>query len=320
MKAILWTKYGAPNLLKLGEIEKPIPKDNEVLIRVYAATVNRTDCAMLRAKPFIMRFLTGLFKPNKPIMGTDFAGKIEAIGKNVASLKVGDRVFGFDDTGVGSHAQYLTLAATRAIAIVPTNISFAQATASIEGAHYAYNMINKVKLKKGQTALVNGATGAIGSAMVQLLKYYGIGVTAVCNAQNTALVKSLGATRVIDYIKEDFTKTNGKYNFVFDTVGKSTFAKCKPILAPAGVYISSDLGPNGQNLYLPLITSIIGNKKVVFPLPSNIMRSVLLVKKLMEEGNFKAVIDRKYPMEEIAEAFRYVELGQKTGAVVIIIE
>lgn len=317
MKAILWTKYGAPDLLKLGEVPTPVPKDNEVLIKVYAVTVNRTDCAMLRAKPFIMRFITGLFKPNNPIMGTDFAGKIEAVGKNVTSLKVGDSVFGFNDKGVSSHAQYLTRAADSDIAIMPANTSFEEATASIEGAHYAYNMLNKVAIKKGQKVLVNGATGAIGSAAVQLLTYYGLDVTTVCNAENSALVKSLGATQVIDYTQEDFTKTNEKYSYIFDTVGKSTFAKCKPLLETNGAYISSELGPNGQNLYLPLITSILGGKKVKFPFPSNIMRSLLLVKKLMEEGKFKAVIDRKYPLEETAEAFRYVESGEKIGTVVI---
>ncbi|AHM62624.1 alcohol dehydrogenase zinc-binding domain-containing protein [Flammeovirgaceae bacterium 311] len=320
MKAVTHTQYGPPDVLELKELEIPIPKDNEVLIKVYATTVNRTDCAILRANPFIMRFFTGLRKPKKIISGTDFAGKIEAIGKAVTSLKVGDKVFGFDDSGLSSHAQYMTLAEDKAIASMPENITFAQAAASIEGAHYAYNMINKVALKSGQQVLVNGASGAIGAAAVQLLKYYAAHVTAVCNTKNIALVKSIGADQVIDFTKEDFTaKSNNKYHYIFDTVGKSSFTICKPLIKPGGVYISSELGSMVQNPFLALITPFFGNKKVVFPIPSNIKRSVLLIKKLTEEGKFKAVIDRTYPLEEIAEAYRYVETGQKTGNVVILL-
>jgi len=307
MKAIVYTKYGPPDVLELKEVEKPTPKDNEVLIRVYATTVNRTDCAMLRAEPFIMRFFTGLLKPNKSILGTDFAGKIEAVGKDVESLKVGDKVFGFDDSGLSSHAQYMTLSEYKGLTTIPNNISYEQAAASMEGAHYAYNFINKVNLKSGQKVLVNGATGAIGSAAVQLLKYFGVNVTAVCNTKNIELVKSIGAKKVIDYTKEDFTKNNEKYNFIFDTVGKSSFAKCKPLLQSGGVYISSELGSMAQNPFFALITPIIGNKKVIFPIPTDCRRSVLFIKKLSGEGKFKAVIDRKYSLEEIAEAYRYVE-------------
>ncbi|GAG19284.1 unnamed protein product, partial [marine sediment metagenome] len=241
MKAIVCTKYGPPEVLKLKEVEKPTPKSNEVLVKIYATTVNRTDCAMLRAEPFISRFVTGIFKPNKPILGTEFAGKIEAVGKNVTSYKIGDKVFGFDDSGSGSHAQYMTISEDKALTTIPRNITYEQAAASTEGAHYAYNFIKKVNLKSGQKVLVNGATGAIGSAAVQFLRYFGVNVTAVCNTKNIELVKSLGATKVIDYTKEDFTKEDQKYNFIFDTVGKSSFAKCKPLLKPGGVYISSDL-------------------------------------------------------------------------------
>jgi NADPH:quinone reductase-like Zn-dependent oxidoreductase len=320
MKAIVYARYGSPDVLQLKEVEKPTPKDNEVLIRVYATTVNRTTCAMLRAKPFIMRFFTGLLKPNKPILGTDFAGKIEAVGKNVASFTVGDRVFGFDDGGLSSHAQYMTLSEDNALATMANNVTYEQAAASIEGAHYAYNFINKVDIKSGQTVLVNGATGAIGSAAVQLLKYFGANVTAVCNAENSVLVKSLGANKVIDYTKEDFTKSDEKYDFVFDTVGKSSFTKCKPLLQLGGVYISSELGWMAQNIFFAIITPIIGNKKVIFPIPTNRGESVLFIKKLSEEGKFKAVIDRRYSLEEIAEAYRYVEKGQKIGNVVITLE
>ena len=320
MKAIVCTKYGPPEVLKLKEVEKPTPKDNEVLVKIYATTVNRTDCAVLRAEPFISRFVTGIFKPNKPILGTEFAGKIEAVGKNVTSYKIGDKVFGFDDSGSGSHAQYMTISEDKALTTIPRNITYEQSAASTEGAHYAYNFIKKVNLKSGQKVLVNGATGAIGSAAVQFLKYFGVNVTAVCNTKNIELVKSLGATKVIDYTKEDFTKEDQKYNFIFDTVGKSSFAKCKPLLQPGGVYISSDLGFMAQNLFLALITPIIGNKKVIFPLPTDCRESVLFIKKLIEKGKFKAVIDRKYPLEQTVEAYEYVEKGQKTGNVVITVE
>ncbi len=320
MKVVNYTKYGSPDVLQLKEVDKPVPKDNELLIRVYATTVNRTDCATIRAKPFFMRLVTGLITPNKQTPGTDFAGKIDAIGKDVISFKVGDKVFGFDDEGLSSHAQYLTLAEDEALATIPENCSYKQAAASIEGAHYAYNFINKVKIENGQKILVNGATGAIGSAAVQLLKAYKADITAVCGTKNLELVKSLGADRVIDYEKEDFTQQKLKYDFVFDTVGKSSFGKCKPLLNPGGVYISSELGWMYQNLFFAFITPIVGNKKVIFPVPTDIKGSVLLIKKLIEEGKFKAVIDRTYPLEQIADAYRYVETGQKTGNVVITME
>ena len=324
MKAIVYTKYGPPDVLELKEVERPAPKDNEVLIRIYATTVNRTDCATIRAKPFFARLFTGMFKPKKQIPGTEFAGKIEEIGKNVKSLKVGDKVFGFDDQGSGSHAQYMTISEDKGLTTIPKNVTYEQAAASTEGAHYAYNFIKKVNLKSGQKVLVNGATGAIGSAAVQLLKYFDVNVTAVCNTKNIELVKSLGANKVIDYTKEDFTKDEEKYNCDFDAVGKSSFAKCKPLLKPGGVYISSDLGYMAQNVFLPLITPIIkpmiGNKKTVFPIPTDIRRSILLIKKLIEQGKFKTVIDRKYPLEQIVEAYKYVETGHKKGNVVITIE
>ncbi len=324
MKAIVYTKYGPPDVLQLKEVEKPVPKDNEVLIRIYATTVNRTDCATIRAKPFFMRLITGLLKPKKQIPGTEFAGIVEEIGENVKSFQVGDKVFGFDDQGSGSQAQFMTIPEDKALATTPSNITYEQAAASIEGAHYAYNFINKVNIESGQKALVNGATGAIGSAAVQLLKYFNVYVTAVCNTKNIELVKSLGADKVIDYTKEDFTKDEEQYSFVFDAVGKSSFAKCRPLLKPGGVYISSDLGYMAQNIFLPLITPIIkpmiGDKKTIFPMPTDIRRSILLIKKLFEEGKFKTVIDRIYPLEQIVEAYKYVEKGQKTGNVVITVE
>ena len=207
---------------------------------------------------------------------------------------------------------------------MPVGASYEQAAASIEGAHYAYNFINKVNLKKGQKVHVNGASGAIGSAAVQLLKYFDVEVTAVCARKNIALIKSLGASRVIDYTKSDFTKDDQKYDFVFDAVGKSSFFKCKQLLQSGGVYISSDLGYMAQNLLLPLITAVVkpllGNKKTIFPMPKDIRGSMLLVKKLIDQEKYIAVIDRKYPLEQIIEAYQYVEKGHKTGNVVITVE
>lgn len=320
MKAIIYTNYGPPDVLEIKEVDKPVPAANEILVKVKAATVNRTDCAVLRAKPFIMRFFTGLLKPKKQIMGTEFAGEVEAIGAAVTLFKTGDRVFGFDDMGLSSYAQYLTIAENRGLATIPQDIGYEQAAASCEGAHYAYNMINKTKLGSRQKVLVNGASGGIGSAAVQLLKYSGAHVVAVCNTKNQELVKSLGADKVIDYTTADFTKSGEKYDFIFDAVGKSSFGKCKPLLNNGGVYISSELGWMAENIFFALFTPLGGSKKVLFPIPKDIKGSVLFIKKLMEEGKFKTVIDRKYPLEQIADAFRYVETGQKTGNVVISLE
>jgi len=323
LKAIVYTEYGSPDVLQLKEVEKPIPDDDEVLIKVHATTVNRTDCATIRAIPFFMRIATGLFKPKKQTPGTEFAGKIEATGKNISSLKAGDKVCGFDDDGAGSHAQYMTIKTDKVITM-PDNISYEQAAASFEGAHYAYNFINKVNPEKGQNILVNGATGAIGSAAVQLLKYFEADITAVCATENIELVRSLGAHKIIDYTKEDFTQDNQKYDFIFDTVGKSSFFKGKHLLKSGGIYISSDLGYMAQNIFLPLITPIIkpmlDNKKTIFPMPKDIRGSLLFIKNLIEQDKFKAVIDRAFPLEQIVEGYKYVEKGQKTGNVVITIE
>ncbi|MFZ4632645.1 MAG: NAD(P)-dependent alcohol dehydrogenase [Saprospiraceae bacterium] len=317
MKAAIRTTYGLPEDLSIQNIVIPTPKDHEVLIRVHATTVNRTDCAILTGKPYILRLFTGLVKPTLPTPGSDFAGQIEAIGKAVTNFKAGDKVWGFDDNGLGSQGQYMTLSANKAIITMPENCSYAQAAASAEAAHYAYNFINKVNLKPGQKVLVNGATGGIGSAAVQMLVHLGVQVTAVANTKNLELVQSLGAIRVMDYTKEDFTRDTEKYDFIFDAVGKSTFGKCKHLLKPNGIYISSELGPGAQNPFLALFTPMMGGKKVIFPLPSDIKGSLVYIKNLIELGKFKPVIEREYPLEEIAEAYRYVASGQKTGNVVI---
>jgi NADPH:quinone reductase-like Zn-dependent oxidoreductase len=323
MKAVIHTRYGPPDILRLGEVELPVTKDDEVLVRVSAATVNRTDCANLRAKPFFMRLVTGLLRPKKKVPGTEFAGVIEAVGNRVSTLAPGEKVFGFDDEVSGSQAQYLAIKDDKLVKM-PEGISFEQAAASSEGFHYAYNFINKVRIEQGQDVLVNGATGAIGSAMVQLLVYYGVNVTAVCATKNIELVKSLGAKKVIDFKKQDFTKDAQTYDYVFDTVGKSSFFKCMKLLKPGGIYISSDLGYMSQNLFLPLLTPLIKpllrSRKTVFPVPVDIKGSLLLVKELIEQGKFKAVIDRSFLLEQIVDAYNYVETGEKTGNVVISID
>lgn len=317
MKAAFRDRYCNPEALTVREIEKPSPRENEILVRVHATTVNRTDCAVLTARPFIMRFFTGLFKPKFAIPGTDFAGEVVAVGQDVTKFAVGDRLFGFKDDGLPTQAEYLAVAEDRAIARIPATIDYHTAAASLEAAHYAYNFLNKVKLAAGQDVLVNGASGGIGSAMLQFLKHFGVRVTAVCNTKNVALIQKLGADTVIDYQKEDFTQIKDKFDFVFDAVGKSTFRKCKPLLKDKGIYISSELGPKAQNPFLALFTPLFGGKRVIFPLPVDIPRSIKFISDLLETGEFKPVIDRTYPLDKIAEAYAYVMTGEKTGNVVI---
>jgi NADPH:quinone reductase-like Zn-dependent oxidoreductase len=316
MKAITRTQYGSPEVLELKEIAKPIPKANEILIRVYATTVNRTDGGILTGKPFAIQFFTGLKNPRDLVPGTDFAGQIEAIGSKVKNFKIGDRVWGLNDQGCRSQAQNMTIAENQAISPIPDGISYQEAVACAEGAHYAYNFVNKVKLSTETKVLVNGATGAIGSAAVQLLRYYGCYITAVGNTKNLDLLAALGADKVINYEKDDFTLDKERYDLVFDTAGNKSFDECKQLLNPKGVYISSELGPNAENLYLPLFT-IGKGKRVIFPIPTNPKRSVLFINQLLEKGEFRAVIDKTYQMEQIKDAYVYMMSGQKTGNVIV---
>jgi len=248
MKACRIYQYGPPDSLRLEKVNIPEPGNDEILVKVVAVTVNRTDCAAIRAKPFFMRLVTGLLKPKQQTPGTEFAGVVVKTGDEIRSLTQGDCVFGFNDMGCGAQAEYLVTKEDYVIS-KPTGISFEQAAASSEGAHYAYNFINKLALQKGQKVLVNGASGAIGSAAVQLLKYYELKVTAVCATAHVDLVKSLGADRVIDYTRTDFTRDQERYDLVFDTVGKSSYFKCRRIMKNGGVYISSDLGFLSQNIF-----------------------------------------------------------------------
>jgi NADPH:quinone reductase-like Zn-dependent oxidoreductase len=316
MKASIRRKYGSSNLIKIENIEKPIPKDNGILIKVYATTVNRTDCAILTAQPFIMRFALGLFRPRKIILGTDFAGEVVSIGKNVKSFKVNDKVFGFKDTGLESQTEYIT-STEENLFLIPENINYKQAAASLEGAHYAYTFVHKVNIQSGQRILINGATGGIGSALLQFVKQYNVKITATCNTKNLKLIKSLGADKIYDFTKEDFTVDKEKYDFIFDAVGKSTFGKCKPLLKEKGIYISSELGPYSQNLFYAISTSISNNKKVIFPLPYSTKNTIPYIMELLKKEKFRPVIDREYLLEDISKAYEYVLKGEKTGNVII---
>ncbi len=317
MKAAVYSRYGPPEVVQLMEVEKPVPRDHEVLIKVYATTVNRTDSGFRSAEYFISRLFSGLFKPKFKTLGNEFAGVIEATGKSVTSFKTGDQVFGYNDTQFGAHAEYMTMAGNGAITTLPVNFNFHEAAPLTEGGHYALCDIRAAKVKAGQNVLIYGATGAIGSAAVQLVKYFGAEVTAVCNTKNTELVRSLGADVVIDYTTNDFTRTDRKFDFIFDAVGKSSFGQCKPLLKKSGIYISTELGKNWENIFLALITPLKGGKKVLFPIPSIQKEDVIFLRELAEAGKYKPVIDRQYNLEQIVEAYKYVETGQKTGNVVI---
>ncbi len=317
MRAILHTKYGPPEVVKMKEIDKPVPKAGEVLIRVYATTVNRTDCGFRSAEYFISRFFSGLFRPKYNTLGNEFAGEVEAIGPGVSLFRISDKVFGYNDVRFGAHAEYMTMAENGAITTMPGNLTYEEAASITEGAHYALCDLRAANVKEGQNILIYGATGAIGSAAVQLVKYFGATVTAVCNTKNVNLIKSLGADVVIDYTQQDFTKTEQVFDFIFDSVGKSSFGKCKPLLKKKGIYISTELGKHSENVFLALITPLFGDKKVLFPVPSISKEDVIFLKELVETGRYKPVIDRRYPLEQIVEAYRYVETGQKTGNVVI---
>jgi len=317
MKAVVRKSYGNPEVISVKKIKRPVATGDKLLIKIHATTVNRTDCAILRGKPWVMRIFQGIISPKKKITGTDFSGEVVAVGNEVVHFKKGDRVFGFNDNGLESHAEYLILSESQCLDNTPNMISYQFAVTVLEGPHYAYNFIKKVDIKKGDKVLVNGASGAIGSSLVQLLNYFEASVTAVCSTKNVSLMKELGANYILDYKNKDFTKNNETYDYVFDAVGKSSFNKCKPILNEKGVYISSELGKNFQNLFYTFITSILGGKKVIFPVPSNIKETLVFMKKLIEMDQFKAIIDRVYTLDEIDEAYKYVLSGHKTGNVII---
>ena len=316
MKAVIYQKYGPPSVLEYVDVPSPQPKSNELLLKVYATTANRTDCGFRSAEYVISRLFSGLLKPKLQILGNEFAGEVVEVGAAVTQYKVGDKIFGFNDTHFGAYAEYMVLKETDAFAIIPAGLSYYEAAPIAEGSHYALCDIRPAKVQPGQQVLVNGATGAIGSAAVQLLKHFGATVTAVCHSQNMALVKGLGADEVIAYDKQDFTQLNQQFDFVFDAVGKSRFSKCKPILKPKGIYISTELGPGGENIFLAL-KPYFGGKRLLFPIPTVSKADVEFLGGLVAAGKFKPVVDRQYPLEQMAEAHRYAETGMKTGNLVI---
>lgn len=317
MTSSTYNKYGSPEVLSIVETDMPTCGPNEILVKVKAATVNRTDCAMLTAKPFIMRFFTGCFKPKNPILGTDFAGDIVEVGSKVKQFATKDKVFGFHDMGVSSHAQYLRISKDNPILQMPTNCTYSQAVGLCEGAHYAYNTFKKLDIKEGQKILVNGGTGAIGSALIQMLKSKGAVITATARTQHLEIVNKLGAETVIDYSKDNFENLEDQFEIIFDAVGKSTFGKCKKLLTENGIYISSELGPWMQNIIFAFTTPIFGGRKVMFPIPSKIKASLLFVRGLFESQLFDPLIDREYSLNNISEAFEYVLTGQKVGNVIV---
>jgi NADPH:quinone reductase-like Zn-dependent oxidoreductase len=318
MKAVVHDRYGPPDVLRVEEVEQPLPKDDEVLIRVRATTVSRSDCALRAGEPFFSRFITGVRRPKQRILGSDLAGQVEAAGSTVTEFAVGDRVFGIKPWKFGAHAEYICMQESAALTQMAAGIPFDEAAAICDGGILALNCLRPGKVRSGQSVLVYGATGSMGTAGVQLAKSFGAQVTAVCNTNDFELVRSLGAGQVIDYTQEDFTKNGQTYDAIFDAVGKLSFARCKASLKPGGVYLPTD---GLLNVALTAWTARIGNKKVVFEIPPKFTKQdVVLLKNLMEAGQYRAVIDRRYPLEQVIEATRYVEMHQKTGNVVLTID
>jgi len=316
VKAAVNTRYGSPDVVEVREVPKPAPKPDEVLIKVHTTTVSRSDCGMLRAQPFFMRLATGLLRPNLNILGMDFAGVIESVGENVTAFSPGEHVFGLSPDKFGAHAEFLCLPESGAIATIPEGISFNE-TVVCEGAWYANVNLRAFGLKCGDKILIYGASGAIGTAAVQLAKSYGAEVTAVVATRHLELARSLGADNVVDYTTSDFTQIGECFDFVFDAVGKTTFFHCRKLLKPKGVFAATDLGPWWQNLLLAAWYSIIRGNRVIFPMPKRSKEFVDFLKTRMQSGEFRAVIDRDYPLDNIKEAYRYVERAKKTGIVII---
>jgi NADPH:quinone reductase-like Zn-dependent oxidoreductase len=322
MKAVVYERYGPPEVQRLEDVEQPMPKEDEVLINVHATTVNRLDVHTREANRrsglavcVLSRMVSGLRGPRQRILGSEFAGEVKAIGPAVKEFAVGDRVFGNSGLRFGAHAEFMCVRESARIAHMPAGVSFETAAPITDGALNALTCLTAADLRKGRKILIYGASGAIGTAGVQLARYFDADVTAVCSTKNLELVRSLGADRVIDYTKEDFTKNGEKYHVIFDAVGKHSFKRSRGSLEPGGIYLPTD---GFENLVLALWTPRFGGKKVVFQIPPRqTKQDVAFLKGLVEAGKFRPVIDRTYPIEDMIEATRYVETEQKTGNVVI---
>lgn len=321
MKAIVCTGYGSSDVMQLKEVEKPTPKENEVLIRIYATTVTSGDLHIRKADPWGVRLFYGLIKPKKnTILGTELAGEIEAVGKNVKLFQPGDRVFAGTGISFGANAEYICLPETGAVAIKPNNITYEEAAALPFGATASLIFLrDKGKIRSGQKVLIYGASGALGTAAVQLAKYFGTEVVGVCSTANLELVKSLGADEVIDYTQEDFSKSGQTYDLIFDTVGKSSFSGCLRSLKQNGIYLRA-LHLDLFSILRGLWVSITSSQKVIGGTAIERKEDLIFLKELIEAGKIKPVIDRHYPLEQAAEAHRYVEQGHKKGNVVITVQ
>jgi len=319
MKAVIYTKYGPADVLQLVDVEKPTPKDNEVLIRVCATSVTAADTMMRRGDTFLSRIILGLRKPRKrfEILGTELAGIIESVGKDVTRFKKGDQVYGFRGFGTGVYAEYKCMPEKGSLAIKPINTTYEEAAALVDGPTTAlFFLRDRANIQRGDKVLVIGASGSIGTSAIQLAKYFKAEVTGVCSTANLELVKSLGADKVIDYTREDFTRNGETYNLIFDTAGKSSFSRCKGSLKENGRYLLTT-GNMLTNYLQALWTSIAGNKRVIVGMSIEKTKSLIFIKELVEAGIIKPVIDKRYPLEQIAEAHEYVETGHKKGNVVI---
>ena len=325
MRAVVYDRYGPPDVLRIEDVERPVAKDDEILVRIRATAVTRADCATREANrrsglaiSLISRSISGIRRPKQRILGSELAGEVEAVGTAVTEFAVGDHVFGTSGFRFGAYAEYICMRERARLAHKPAGMSFEEAASVCDGGLNALWCLRLAALGRGQRILVYGASGAIGTAAVQLAKYFGADVTAVCSTKNLGLTRSLGADRVIDYTQEDFTKNGQTYDVIFDAVGKHTFKRCRGSLNRGGSYLATD---GLRNLVLALWTSRIGDKRVLFSIPPRYTKQdVLLLKELIEDGRYVAVVDRRYPMEDVIDATRYVETEQKTGNVVLTID